>query len=413
MRERVRCWLAEVDRRGDLDWSGLPAACEPFARMCKALVGGPVTEGNRIELLDDYEAVLRGLIRDVDAAERTCHFEFYIWNEGGLADEVAEALLRAARRGVICRVLLDDVGSRSFLRSAWTKRFRDGGVLVQAALRAQLWRSLFVRFDLRLHRKIVVIDGRVAYTGSLNLVDPRYFKQSAGVGLWVDSMARLEGPAAEMLAVTFLGDWALESRDSVERLRETGDVIPQDAAGDCRIQVIPSGPGQLDGAIEQIVIAAIYGAQRTLTITTPYFVPNEALLTALVSAARRGVEVTLIVPAKVDSRLAQLASQALQGDLVAAGVRVLLYHQGLLHTKSITVDGALSLFGSLNLDPRSLHLNFEITLAVYNRPFTSALEALQRSYAASSQPMELSVWRSRRPLERFVENAARLVGPLL
>ncbi len=293
-------------------------------------------------------------------------------------------MMAAAARGVKCRMLLDDVGSRQFLRSDWVPRLREAGVMVEAALQARLWRLIFVRFDLRLHRKLAIIDGRLAYTGSMNLVDARLFKRSAGVGEWVDAVVSVEGPAVEPLGVTFLGDWAIETEENVERLKQTGDVRPQPAVAASPVQVLPSGPSDSRDAIERIMIAFIYSAQQRLVLTTPYFVPDEALMEALVSSAQRGVKVTLIVPEKVDSRLARLASRSIQGDLVEAGVEVLLFRGGLMHTKSVCVDGEYCLFGSLNLDPRSLHLNFEITLAIYDREFTSRLEALQAQYASKS-----------------------------
>ncbi len=273
------------------------------------MIGMPVTAGNRLEFLTSSESGLVRLVQDIDAAKQTCHLEFYIWAEGGLADEVALAVLRAAARGVKCRVLLDDVGSRPFLRSEWAQRLQVGGVALQAALPARLWRLPFVRFDLRLHRKIAVIDGRIAYTGSLNLVDSRFFKQTAGVGRWVDAAVRIEGPAVEPLGITFLGDWAQERQQSVQELRESGDVRTMPEQGAVPIQVIPSGPAHAWAAIERIVIATIYSAQQRITLTTPYFVPDEAMVTALISAAQRGVDVTLIVPERIDSRLAWLASR--------------------------------------------------------------------------------------------------------
>jgi cardiolipin synthase len=158
---------------------------------------------------------------------------------------------------------------------------------------------------------------------------------------------------------------------------------------------------------------AIYAARRELVLTTPYFVPDESLLTAVVSAALRGVEVTIVLPAEVDSKLVRLASAAFQGDLAEAGVRVRLFEGGLLHTKSMTVDGEMSLFGSLNLDPRSLRLNFEITLGVYDPAFTAELRRLQQSYLDRSRPLDLAAWRQRSLAARLAQNAARLVGPLL
>jgi cardiolipin synthase len=412
LRAPFRSWLDRVNV-GEVDWSEQPAAAEALARMCQKMTRMPVTAGNRLELIENSAAGLKALVDAIDQARSTCHLEFYIWTEGGLADRVAEALMAAAARGVICRMLLDDVGSREFLRSEWVPRLQAAGVAVEAALRARLWRLIFVRFDLRLHRKLAVIDGRVAFTGSMNLVDARLFKRSAGVGQWIDACVRVEGPAVEPMGVTFLGDWALEGEEDLERLQQTGDVRPQDAIAKMPVQVLPSGPSDARDVIERIVIAFIYSAQQRLILTTPYFVPDETLMEALTSAAQRGVEVTLILPEKVDSRLARLASRAIQGDLAKAGVQVLLFHGGLLHTKSVCIDGEYSLFGSLNLDPRSLHLNFELTLAVYDREFTARLEALQRSYASQSRALNMSEWETRGLGIRLLENVARLLGPLL
>jgi cardiolipin synthase len=411
--EPYEAWLDDLRQRVGTTQSTLDYECQPLAQLTESAVGIPVFPGNELTLLDDWQHVFRAMIADIDAAERTCHMVFYIWNVGGAADEVGEALLRAVQRDVICRVLVDDVGSRDFLRSPLAKRLREGGVHLHAALPAGLVRMLFVRYDLRMHRKIVVIDGQIAYTGSLNLVDPRHFKQDAGVGEWVDAMVRVRGPAVEGLAITFLEDWELETGVGLEQIRETGDVQQPDELGTAKAQVIPSGPAVRTEAIQEILLMAIYSARRELVLTTPYFVPEESLRTALISAARRGVHVILIVPAKVDSMLVRLASQAFKGDLCAAGVEIRLFDAGLLHTKSITIDGQRCLFGSLNLDPRSLFLNFEITLGIYDEPFTSQLRELQQSYIDQSEIMELNEWEARSGLQRFTENMARLVGPLL
>ena len=406
-------WLADLEHRTAVDWSRLGPECEPLARLTEATVGIPAMSGNRIELIEETDTVFRRIIADVDGAQRTCHMVFYIWNNGGLADEVTEALIRAARRGVICRVLVDAVGSAPFLRSETAQRMRHEGIRLHAALPVSLIRSLFVRLDLRMHRKIVVIDGEVGYTGSLNMVDPRFFKQDSGVGQWVDAMVRVRGPVVEGLAITFLEDWELDTGEGLDQLRNSGDVRALEDAGDAAVQVVPSGPITESHAIQQVLLMAIYAARRELVLTSPYFVPDELLLTALVSAARRGVDVTLIVPAKVDSLLVRLASQAHKIDLLEEGVRIAMFKGGLLHTKSITVDGKFSLFGSLNLDPRSLWLNFEITLSAYDREFTDKLRGLQQRYIDDSRFMDLDTWRKRPGIERLVVNSARLLSPLI
>lgn len=408
-----QAWLAQLRERDRVDWAQEGDECEQLARVAESTLLIPALAGNRCELLPDWQSVFARLIADIDRAKTALHLEFYIWNPGGAVDDLAEALLRAAARGVRCRVLVDAIGSRDFQRSAWRERFAAANIEVRAALPGGIVRMLFVRLDLRLHRKIVVIDGEVAYTGSLNLVDPRYFKQDSGVGQWVDAMARIEGPTVEALGVTFLSDWAIESDHGHDDLLATSAVRPIAPLGDTAVQVCPSGPTGNEQAIYEVMLTAIYAARRELILTSPYFVPDETMLMALITAAHRGVEVTLIVPARVDSLLVRLASETHRGDLASAGVRIMEFDGGLLHTKSVTVDGEFCLFGSLNLDPRSLYLNFEITLAIYHRGFTSAVRELQQSYLRDCTPMDVAKWNSRSLWKRFLANVGRLLSPLL
>jgi len=382
-----------------------------LARLAESTLGASPLAGNHLELLENAQAAFPVLIADIDKSTHTCYLEFYIWSVGGQADDVGNALMRAAKRGVDCRILVDALGSSGFLKSSLVKDLRQTGVRVEAALRFGLLRLLFVRPDLRMHRKIGVIDGKLGFTGSMNLADPKLFKQDAGVGQWVDALARIQGPAVTAMAEIFREDWFLETGERIE-LKVHGNVV-LNLPGKAPIQVMPTGPGPQVEAIEQVVLMAIYSATREVVLTTPYFIPSESLLTALISAAARGISVTLVVPAKIDSRLVHFASRAFQIDLLKAGVQVALYQGGLLHTKSITVDGTYSLFGSLNLDPRSFRLDLEITLAIYDVEFTKALRKLQQVYLEGSEKLDLAVCLARSPLERLTENTARLVGPVL
>lgn len=406
-------WLAQIPQHSQVDWSRLDEIFEPIANMSERTIGVPALGCNHLELLPDWQHVFARLIADIDAARDTCHMEFYIWNNGGEADRVVDALVRAAERGVTCRVLVDALGSHKFYRSDQADRLRAAGVEMHDALPGSILRMPFVRIDLRLHRKIVVIDGEIAYTGSLNMVDPRYFKRDAGVGEWVDAMVRVEGPAVEALGVTFLADWFVESDETLEQLQESGGARPQPCRGEAAVQVMPSGPELPPHAVEHVLMTAIYSARREIVMTTPYFVPSEPLTMALVAAARRGVKVILIAPKRVDSLLVRYASGAFKGELLEAGVRIALFDGGLLHTKSVTVDGTHALFGSVNLDPRSFRLNFEILLGVYDSTFTQDLRALQQSYIDQSQLMDLTAYQNRPALRRGAESFARLFGPLL
>jgi cardiolipin synthase len=413
LRSSYRGWAKQLREQDGVGDPELPAAGRGLARLGEVVLESPPLGGNEVRLLPDAEAAFPALLADIDAARHACYLEFYIWDVGGLADQVVEAVLRAAARGVICRILVDAVGSRTFLRSDRPARLRAAGVALSQALPVTLRRLLFVRADLRLHRKIVVIDDAVAYTGSLNLADPALFNQSAGVGRWVDAFARVTGPAVVPLAATFLHDWELETGEAIPGLPGKDVPLPAPLPGGSAVQVLPSGPGDRVGAISEVLLTAIYAATRELVLTTPYFVPDEPMLTALLSAPGRGVDVTLIVPAQVDSRFTHYASRAYHKELLAAGVRVALYRGGLLHTKSAAVDGEFSLFGSLNLDPRSLRLDFEITLAVYDAGFTAALRRLQQSYLERSDLLDQTACGARSRVACFAEDAARLVGPLL
>lgn len=404
-------WLGALAQQPGENGRTLSPGQADLARLATGTLGAPALGGGRLTLLDGAPAILEALARDIDAARHHCHLEFYIWNAGGLADQVAEALERAARRGVACRLLLDAVGSRPFLGGSWPARLRSGGVAVVTALPVGLLRAAFRRADLRLHRKIAVIDGQVAYTGSLNLIDPRFFGQQAGVGEWVDAMVRVEGPPAQALDGVFQRDWVAETGRSPT---PAGEAPPAPVpAGTAVLHVAPSGPDFPQDNQRRLLLAALYGARREVVITTPYFVPDEAVVLALETAALRGLAVTLIVPARVNSRLVRHASRSFFEDLMAAGVRICQFEGGLLHTKSLTVDGEITLFGTSNLDIRSLRLNFEVTLIAYDARFTAAVRALQARYEADAGPLDLAVWRGRSRGRRLLENAARLASPLL
>lgn len=408
---RFRSVQASLPTLTEHDSGRLAAGGVVLARLTRSLVGVDAWPGNDWELLRSAPEFFARLVADVDDAEASICLQFYIWHNGGLADDVTAAVERAARRGVRCWIQVDALGSSAFVRSATYDRLKAAGVHMHASLPVGLIRLWFRRLDLRNHRKIVVIDERIGYTGSQNLVDPRFFKQDAHVGQWVDAMARIEGPIVDALWLSFASDWELDTGQSLTKRQPVVNAAVE--APGAIMQVVPSGPQFAPEVINQILLTAVYSAQRELIITSPYFVPDENMMTALSSAARRGVAVTVLVPAKNDSRLVRLASEAMNGDLLANGVRILGFNGGLLHTKSITVDGEISLFGSLNLDPRSLWLNFEISVLIYDQAFTAALRELQQSYMRQSTELRLDDWRNCSATHRAVRNAVRLLAPLL
>jgi len=406
-------WAVALKEKANVDWEKINPECKPIHRQIDSEFSIPAMQGNDLQLIDSSDLFFDALLEDINAAASFCYLQFYILYQGGYADKVVEALINAADRGVSCRVMLDSIGSKEFLSSKVPNRMQKAGIEVVEVLPAGIFRTLFVRVDLRNHRKMVIIDSEIGYTGSQNLVDPKFFKQDSGVGQWKDSMVRIRGPLIEVMIAAFLYDLTLETGVSIDSLVEREMLFSPDSVGEAVVQLVPSGPGFRPNAIHDLLLTTIYAARKELILTTPYFVPDNAILSALKSAAGRGVAVTIIVPEKNDSKLVHYASLAMFEDLIRAGVNIMLFSEGLLHSKTITVDNDFCLFGSVNLDMRSFWLNFEMTLFIYNQEFTGRLRDLQQQYIAGSNQVDHDTFQHRSFVQRFKENTALLVGPLL
>ena len=393
------------------DRQKLPLEGRALSLLAESKNGSPVVAGNKIELHTNSLKILKNFIDEINQAKKSLHLEFYIWALGGDADRVCEALLAAAKRGVACKVLLDSLGSKNWFKSPWPKRFRAAGIEVTEALPIQFGRFQFRRADLRLHRKIFVVDGTIVWTGSMNMVDPRTFKQDSGVGEWVDAMVRIEGPVAAQFDLTFAFDWSVDNPKITHFNDREPPASPHEGAA--LAQEFSSGPVYRDDILYQVLLSAIMDAREELTITTPYFGPDDGLMQALMAAAARGVKVTLILPKLNDSTLVAWSSKSFYSDLMSAGVNIAEFHGGLLHTKSLMIDKRIAIFGSVNFDQRSLRLNFEISLIVYNNEFCAKLQKLIDTYLAQSELVDPKVWAKRPHWHHYLENAAHLTSPLL
>ncbi len=421
--DHYKKWLESLQNIAPVNWAELSPQLHSIHYQANTLIGIPAMSGNHLELIEAPEQIMRSIIQDIDNAKSTCHLQFYIWHEGGTADDVVSAIIRAAKRGVTCRILIDSIGSNEFLKGTKIRELRAAGVKVLEELPAGFFKALFVRIDIRNHRKIVVIDGKIAYTGSQNMVDPDFFKQDVGLGKWIDIMVRIQGPVVESIAGTFISDWFLETdedgvrslslSDDLKHVRDSADIHHQPTAGDVVLQLVPSGPGFVPETIHNLLLTTIYASRKNITLTTPYFVPDESILTALQSAAERGVDVRIIIPEKNDSKLVQYASQARYEILINKGVTINLFRGGLLHSKTITVDDEFALFGSVNLDMRSFWLNFEATLFIYNQSFTKKIREVQAKYEEQSVILTSEDLAHRSMVDKFLENSSLIIGPLL
>lgn len=392
-----------------LPWHQFHPASLALAKLEFQTAGIPALGGNDMEFLDNAQATIDALCADIHAAQHHCHMEFYIWHPGGIADAVADALVAAAERGVRCRIMLDAVGSKAFFKSPLAKQLQHTSIELIKACPIRLMPAKLARYDLRSHRKTVVIDNRIAYIGSFNLIDPSRFKQSQGVGEWIDLMARIQGPLVQALDAVFRWYWNLETQQELPLLEQHVDIRRDKTVA----QVAPSGPDSLDDSILQSLLQAIYSAARRVDIVTPYFVPGEALEQALIIAARRGVQVNLILPARVDSFLARHAGHSYFDQLMAAGVHIYQFERGLLHTKCVIIDHQLAFFGTVNMDLRSLWLNFEMTLIIYDKPTARRLAHIVDTYRSAAKRLDRHQWQARSRFARLLENVTHLFSPLI
>ncbi|MBS0476203.1 MAG: PLDc N-terminal domain-containing protein, partial [Proteobacteria bacterium] len=356
----------------------------PFARG-RAVNGLPPTLYNSASLAKDSNAAIDAMIADVDAATDTIHLCFYIWLADRNGLKFKDALIRAAGRGVQVRALADALGSRSFHRSQHWQDLLDAGVQARVALPVGglVWTLIRGRVDLRNHRKVLVVDNRVAWCGSQNCADPE-FEVKPRFAPWVDIMTRWQGPVARHCQFLFVTDWMAEHGDDITALLAPGAGRAERSPTGIPAQVIGTGPTFAYAAMTECFTELIHAARHELVISTPYFVPDEQLLFALLSAARRGVKVVLILPQRNDSRIVAGASRSTYADLLLAGVRLYEFRPGLLHAKTMVADNVTVLIGSANLDRRSFELNFENNVLFADPDFAAQIRARQDEWLAQS-----------------------------
>ncbi len=364
-----------------------------------------VETGNHIGLLDDYDASIQRLIGDIDSARHSVHLLYYIFADDSAGRAVTAALIRAAQRGVTCRVLMDAIGSWTALKSL-APQLRANGVSVLEMLPVGFLRAKTVRFDLRNHRKIAVIDGRVGYIGSQNIVDADLKNGIVNEELVV----RIRGAVVSQLQVVFLADWYFESGSLIT----DSTLMPRhQPVGKALAQVLPSGPGYGRANVQMVMVALLHNAHKRVVITTPYFVPDESLLQAMETAVLRGVEVHLVVSEKSDLKFVLFAQKSYYEQMLRAGVCIHVYQPRFLHAKHMSVDENVALIGSSNVDIRSFVLNSEVSLMVYDSETVASLRAIQDRYFADSRTLTLQEWNQRSVLLKSLQGMARLADSLL
>lgn len=374
---------------------------QPVADLAAGLGGSPVTDGNKVELIDNYDEVIDRLVADIDGARSSVHLLVYIFADDAVGQRIATALGHAVSRGIEVKVMFDPVGSHHWRRGTLTL-LRRHGVQVREALPLR-----FIRFrsrgDMRNHRKLFVIDSHIGYAGSQNLVAKDFRRGITNHEL----VARVEGPVVAAMDTVVRGDWSMESGDL-----PTGAQVRPVQVGTAQAQLLPSGEDYRLEGFESLLVWQIHQARERVVIVTPYFIPDEDILGALRTAVARGVRVDIVLSKVVDQRLVNLSQSSYYEGLLAAGVRIHLYRDYLLHAKNVGIDGALAIIGSSNVDLRSFQLNEEVSLLLYDAASVAKVDAIQRGYIANADKLDLEIWRARSAFRKACENAARMVDSL-
>ncbi len=389
----------------------LPPALDKFVRLATRINDRePPTTGNGVEIYHDRAAdSWHALLDAVAGARHHVHVEYFIFHADTTGRELAELLLKKAREGVRCRLLLDYMGSWR-LPGGFAQELRAGGVEVVYYMPplpwlGQRWR---LRVNLRNHRKMVVIDGRVAFTGSQNIGD-EYLNASHPLGTRIDTQLRITGPAVYKFQEVFIEDWHLSTGEDLfhhahfpapDTVRGPGEIV----------QVIPSGPDYDTQIMHLLLIAAIAAAEDSVCIATPYFVPDTTMALTLEAAAFRGVRIRILVPARSDHVLALWAGRSYYGEMVDAGVEIYEHLGSFLHSKVAIIDEHWAMVGSANMDERSFRLNFEITTVLYSADAVTELQGSFDAMLEAARPLPHPAPRTR--LERLKLGFARLFAPI-
>lgn len=395
--------------------ASLAAAIKPPYQAAFAysanVTGFHTTLGNSAELMANAADTRARMIADFDAATDHIHVLYYIWLIDGMGIDTAQALIRAAKRGVTCRAMVDGMGSRKMIGSKIWQEMKAAGVQVSVALPISnlIKTLLFSRLDLRNHRKITVIDGKIGYCGSRNCADPE-FQVKPKYAPWIDIMLRVEGPVVAQNQMLFASDWLIQNPETpLESFKYFSDSKPEGFAA----QVFSDGPTQRQGATPQFLGALISQAQHTLIISTPYFVPDYSLVSILCATAYRGVDVTMIFPKKNDSFVVAATSHSYYWQLLEAGVKIYEYKPGLLHAKTLTIDGEISLIGSTNLDLRSFDLNYENNVLISDKALTADIMERQYQYITASDEVRREHVEQWSVPYRIWNNIVATMGPVL
>ncbi len=395
-----------LDEIGTLETFAYPKEHANLIRLMKNIDNTPLLGGNSVRFFTNAAEKFSDLLTDIECAQKHIHIEYYIFADDEIGNKLKNTLIKKSLEGVEVRIIYDGFGSRRTKESFW-EDMRKAGIEVEPFLKL-----VFPRFTSRLnyrnHRKIVVIDGQVGYVGGINIAD-RYVDGTEW-GPWRDTHIRIEGKGVQGLQSVFLIGWHFVT----QTLITSRDYFPElPSFGDISLQTINSGPLREEQEISYGLLQAIYDAKKSIFIQTPYFIPPESMSQALIAAAKRGLDVRIMVSKKSDVPLVQLASQSFFEEMLLGGVKVYMYNKGFLHSKMMVFDSSLTLIGSVNFDFRSFEHNFEVEAFIYDKNVAEEAVRLFVEDQHNSGIVSLRSWSKRSKWQKFTESFMRLFAPLM
>lgn len=366
-----------------------------------------LTEHNQVEIFQTGRKTFRSILDNIDGAQKSIHLEFYIIANDEIGNKIKDKLIDKAKAGIKVRLIFDDVGSWH-LPKRFVTELVEAGVEVYPFMEVK-FPLLTSKVNYRNHRKIIVIDGKVAFMGGMNIAD-RYLKGDELLGTWYDTVLRIEGDAVNVLQIIFLIDWYFVS-NKLEFSKEEC-FFKHSIKAKHSLQITSSGPDSDWASIMQAFFAAITRARKHIYISTPYFVPNESILTALKTASLSGVDVRIVLPGKSDSTVVYWSSMSYVSELLDAGIKVYLFQNGFNHSKILMIDSNFASVGSANMDIRSFEDNFEVLAMIYDQELTLSLEKQFLRDIRKSKQINALKWRQRSNVQNFKESLARIFSPL-
>ncbi len=403
---------AYLETQTNINWKKIyPKNSKHFrglSHLIRKNSGNPPTSGNHLIILEDGKSTFEAIFKTIENASKYIYVQYYIFEDGDLAQHLFELFEKKIKEGVQVKIIYDGIGSFS-LSKKYIRSLKAIGVEVYPFLPFKLGRFLS-SLNYRNHRKIIVIDGEIAFTGGINIAD-KYIKGDAELGIWRDMHVQITGPAAKQLESVFLIDLFLASGE--KKVLETASTVKEKDFGSKIVQIAPGGPDDYFSTIGQTYFYMISNAKEYIYITNPYVIPGSPLLEALQVAASSGVDVRLLISEKVDSNLVKWTVRSYFESLLKAGVKIYLFPDGFLHSKTIVLDDEIVSIGTANLDIRSFEQNYEVNAIIYDTDFAVHLKAYFLNDCKKSKTVDYAVHKNRPFRDKLKEGVAKIFSPVL